>query len=106
VSRGRYSDIRELASPRAARYGDRFAPYGDPAIRDNPGEFNFKQFRSNVVLRWEYRPGSALFVVWQQGREDVEPVHGDRTFGGDLRRLFQTHADNTLLVKVSYWVDR
>ncbi|MGH7569186.1 MAG: hypothetical protein ACREL9_09485 [Gemmatimonadales bacterium] len=64
VSKRTYGRVRELANPRAERYGDRFQPYGDTAVTNNPGAFNVKQFRSNVVLRWEYRPGSALFLVW------------------------------------------
>jgi hypothetical protein len=106
ISKGRFSDIRELASPGARQYDDRFMAYPDPAVRDNPAQFNVKQFRSNVVLRWEYRPGSALFLVWQQGREDNEPTYGSRDLGGDLGRLFRSHANNTLLVKESYWFER
>jgi len=105
LSNGKYSNVRELANPRAARYEDRFQLYGDPAVQADPGEFNFKQFNSNVVLRWEYRPGSALFLVWQQGRVDGD-VYDSRTFGRDLDRLFDARADNTFLVKLSYWFDR
>src|SRR5512134_427016 len=57
VSKGTYRDVRELDQPRAAEYADRFRTYGDTVVTNNPGSFNFKQFRSNVVLRWEYRPG-------------------------------------------------
>jgi hypothetical protein len=106
ISKGQYTDVRELSAPRAASYPDRFKPYTDPAVVNNPGAFNFKQFRSNLVLRWEYRPGSALFLVWQQGRQDSEDQYGNRSFRGDLGRLFDAHADNTFLVKLSYWLDR
>lgn len=106
VSKGRYSNVRELDNPRAASYDARFKPYADPAVSDNPAQFNFKQFRSNVVLRWEYRPGSAVYLVWQQGREDSENVRGTRTLFGDMDRLFNAHPDNTFLVKFSYWLDR
>jgi hypothetical protein len=106
ISKGQYSNVRELDAPRAAQYADRFKPYTDPAVVANPGGFNFKQFRSNVVVRWEYRPGSALFLVWQQGRQDFENLYGNRSMSGDLDRLFKVHPDNTFLVKVSYWLDR
>ncbi len=106
VSKGSYSNVRELADPRAAAYDARFQPYTDPAVTLNPGAFNFKQFNANVVVRWEYRPGSALFVVWQQGRQDSEPLSGDRSFRRDLTRLFDAHPDNTFLIKLSYWLDR
>ena len=106
VSKGRYTDIRELAAPRAAAYADRYAAYGDTAVTNHPNDFNFKQFNSNLVLRWEYRPGSALFLVWQQGRQDSESQYGTRSLGGDLDRLFSAHPNNTFLVKLSYWFDR
>lgn len=106
VSKGIYSDIRELDDPRAADYDARLKPYADPAVSDNPRQFNFKQFRSNVVLRWEYRPGSALYLVWQQGREHFEDQRGTRTLFGDMDRLFAVHPNNTFLVKLSYWLDR
>ncbi len=102
VSKGTYSDLRELATPRAAKYDDR---YQSPTLLtlSAPGGFNFKEFRSNVVFRWEYRPGSTLFLVWQQGREDSADLAGTRPLGGDLRDVFNLRADNTLLVKASYW---
>lgn len=106
VSKGSYSNVRELANARAVRYEDRFQPYADTAVAANPGGFNFKQLRSNVVLRWEYRPGSTLFVVWTQGRDDFENRQGTRAFDGDFRRLFNAYPMNTFLVKVSYWLNR
>jgi len=106
VSKGTYRDVRELADPRAADYSDRFRTYGDTGVTNNPGSFNFKQFRSNVVLRWEYRPGSTLYAVWSQGRDDFESVEGDRSLRGDLRQLFDAYPMNTFLVKFSYWLNR
>jgi hypothetical protein len=103
VSKGRYTSVRELASPRAAAYGDRYQAYGDTAVTNAPGGFNFKQFRSNAVLRWEYQPGSTIFLVWTQGRQDSESAYGTRTLRGDFRRLFDLHPDNTFLIKVSHW---
>src|SRR5207244_11473113 len=74
VSKGNYSNARELAAPRAAAYDDRCKPYTGTL----QSGFTFKQFNSNVVLRWEYRPGSALFVVWTQGRRDLLGARGPR----------------------------
>jgi hypothetical protein len=103
VSKGHYSNVRELsATPRAAAYLDRFQPYGDPTVAQ---DFNVKQFRSNMVLRWEYKPGSTIYLVWSQGREDFEPAYGNRSFRGDFDELFHQHPDNTFLVKVSHWFD-
>jgi hypothetical protein len=103
VSKGRYTNVRELASARAAAYADRYQPYGDTAVTNAPGGFNVKQFRSNMVLRWEYQPGSTVYLVWAQGREDSEPEYGTRSFSGDFRHLFRSHPDNTFLIKVSHW---
>ena len=102
VSKGHYSRVRELVSPRAEQYDDRYAAYSGTS----PGDFNFKQFNSNLVMRWEYRPGSTLFVVWSQGRDDFEPTRGTRSFRGDFGRLFNAYPRNTFLVKMSYWLSR
>ncbi|PYO09410.1 MAG: hypothetical protein DMD30_05885 [Gemmatimonadetes bacterium] len=94
------------ATPRAANYDDRYAPYINPSVTSNPGGFNFKQLQSNVVFRWEYEPGSTLFVVWNEGRQGFAGAEGNKSFGGDVRDLFSLHPANTFLVKVSYWLNR
>ena len=98
ITSGDYSNLRALADGRADRYADRFTP----VVGAEPQDFNFKQFRSNTVLRWEYRPGSVLFLVWQQGRQDMRNP-GTYDMGRDFGDLFRTRADNTLLIKASYW---
>jgi hypothetical protein len=105
VSKGTYSNIRELDQPRATPYAARYRPYADTSVTNNPGGFNFKQFRSNVVFRWEYRRGSTLFLVWSEGREGDDDLEGGRSFWGDFGNLFSRHADDTFLMKVSYWLD-
>lgn len=67
-------------------------------------DFNSLQFRSNVVLRWEYQPGSTLFLVWAQAREGDGPA-GTPTLGDDLGQLFGVHPTNVFMVKVSYWLN-
>jgi hypothetical protein len=106
ISKGTFSDVRELAQPRSGSYAARYQPYTDPATAATPGGLNFQQFRSNVVFRWEYRRGSALFLVWSQGRQDSSDLEGRDTFGGNLGNLFSQRADNTFLLKVSYWFAR
>jgi hypothetical protein len=106
VSKGTYTDVREVAQARATSYAARYQPYTDPAVADDLGGFNFQQFRSNVVFRWEYRPGSTLFLVWSQGREGSSAVEGTKSFGGDLGDLFRQRANHTFLVKLSYWFAR
>jgi hypothetical protein len=100
VSKGTYSNLRELADPKAAAFADRYKPYTGV-----PDGFNRKQFNSTAVLRWEYRPGSTLFVVWTQGRQDGAGSQGSRSMGGDFRDLFNLHPNNTFLVKASYWIN-
>ncbi len=102
ISTGAFTDWRELDRPRARTYDARFRPYGGGA---NPPGFNVKQFNSNAVVRWEYRPGSALFVVWQQGRAQHALNPGTFELRRDVRDLFRAHPDNTLLVKASWWLN-
>ncbi len=107
VSKGTYTSVRQLSStPRAQTYDDRYAPYDNTAITSDPGGFNFKEFQSNVVFRWEYRPGSTLFAVWNEGRQGNDPVEGTANFQGDVRDLMRLHPANTFLVKMSYWLNR
>ncbi|MGB9004156.1 MAG: hypothetical protein WCB96_00375 [Candidatus Aminicenantales bacterium] len=61
----------------------------------------FSQIRSNLVIRWEYIPGSTLYLVWSQGRTGFEP-RGDFSFGRDVDNLFEIHPHNVFLVKFSY----
>ena len=101
VTSGAFSDWRALSStPVARRYADRFVPYGGGA---SPDGFNFKQFRSNAVVRWEYRPGSAVFFVWQHGRTQDDRNPGTFEVARDYRDLFRAMPDNTFLVKATYW---
>jgi len=58
------------------------------------------------VFRWEYMPGSTLFVVWNEGRQGFDGIEGDKNFRGDVRDLMRLHPANTFLVKASYWLNR
>ncbi len=105
VTTGTYTDVRELsATPRAAGYADRFRPYTPPA--GSQTSFEYKQLRTNSVVRWEYRPGSTLFVVWAHGRQDALSQNLNQSWMRDYRDLFSLHPDNTFLVKIAYWVAR
>jgi hypothetical protein len=105
VTKGTYSNIREVSpTPGAHRYDDRFQRYTlDP---DEPTAFHFAQLRTNAVLRWEYSPGSTLFLVWAHGRQAFENEYNDRSWRRDYRELFELHPDNTFLIKVAYWLNR
>ncbi|MGW8266225.1 MAG: DUF5916 domain-containing protein, partial [Longimicrobiales bacterium] len=118
LSAGAYRDFKQVENPRAERYQDRYSPLDPTLVEDryevdldgdgtlesfgNP-DFNFQQFRSNVVLRWEYRPGSLLYLVWSQGRDHLTPV-GNLALGDDLGDLFGQNPENVFLLKLSYWL--
>jgi len=67
---------------------------------DDPN-FNYKQFLSNLVLRWEYIPGSTIYVVWSQGRTAFE-TDGNFSYRQDMNNLFSEKPYDTFLVKFSY----
>ncbi|MGH7480627.1 MAG: DUF5916 domain-containing protein, partial [Longimicrobiales bacterium] len=122
VGSGDYGALKELVAPRTfdfATYGrDRgtIEPTGDGAFRVDPDaagpaapftvddeDFNVRSLRGNAVFRWEWRPGSTLFLVWQQVRED-EAFIGDFDASRDFRSLFSVTPENIFMVKVSYWL--
>ena len=100
VSAGDYTNFKELADGRAKAYADRYAPF---AYAGQP-DFNFRSFRTTNVLRWEYRPGSALFVVWQQGRDEFSQ-EGLFNFSHDFGRALDAPATNLFLIKISHWLN-
>lgn len=98
VSTGNYGRYSELVDGRAPRFEDRYAPYA----YNGDSDFRYRSFRMTNVVRWEFRPGSTLFVVWQQGREDEDSNVADaRSLGGS----FNAPATNVVLVKVAYWIN-
>ena len=113
---GRYDGFKVVTNPRAARTADRFAPvdlrdtgtgnlrgaYQETAIEMANPDFNWREFKSNLVLRWEYRAGSFLYCVWSQYRSDAADI-GGFSGGSQYRQLFAARPDNTFLLKVSYW---
>ena len=100
ITSGSYTNWRELNNPRADNYKDRFKPF---TLEGDPAGFNFKQFRSNTVVRWEYRPGSTIFLVWAQGRTQDGMDIGTFDMRRDANNLFRQRPDNTFLIKSSYW---
>ena len=68
----------------------------------NP-DFNYRSLRGSAVLRWEWRPGSTLYVAWTQTRSMSAGV-GDLELRRDWRELIGTPPENIFLVKVSYWL--
>lgn len=73
----------------------------DDTFRDR--DFNVRSLIANMVMRWEYRPGSTLFVVWQRRQEDEERI-GGFNFSRDARALVGAPARNVFMIKASYWL--
>lgn len=122
LTAGRYFDFLELSDPKAKKFDKRFSALGESITwNDEEGvyavdrnmdgieeysfegdaDYNFKQFRSNLVLRWEYMTGSVLYLVWSQGFTDYEAFK-PFAFSKDLNTLFGSDVDNTLMIKISY----
>ncbi len=80
-------------------------PPGGPEIELGRPNFTTLSLVGNAVMRWEYRPGAALFLVWQQRRSDFENT-GRFAPGRDLGGIFQKRPDNVFAIKASYWIAR
>jgi hypothetical protein len=121
VSANRFTAFRRVLDARARDQGARFETLEESRIErdgtevrvdlnadglaetdlDSP-DFTTTSFRANAVLRWEYRPSSTLFVVWQQDRE-AESGHGRYEPRAALDHLFSTAGRTAFIVKLSYW---
>ncbi|OJV35048.1 MAG: hypothetical protein BGO33_02380 [Bacteroidia bacterium 43-41] len=99
---GDYYGFKTVTRPRADKFNDRFTAM-DTYDYDNP-DFHFLQFRSNLVYRWEYKPGSVLYLVWSQGRT-VQGEDGTFRFKDYVCDLFKAAPQNDFLIKISYaWI--
>jgi hypothetical protein len=74
-----------------------------PGELANP-DFNYRSLRGTAVLRWEYRPGSTLYLAWQQSRADYAVGVGDFDFGRDRQAMFRARPDNVFVLKASWWL--
>lgn len=102
VSGGQYCGFKDLVDGRSRAYSGRDSPLAYAAA--GSADFNVKSFRTTNVLRWEYKPGSTWFVVWQQAREDAA-ADGNFRFGRDFRAVFRAPGRNVFLVKLAYWLN-
>ena len=122
IASGDYSRYKEYAAPRSEQrlvYGEDVGTV-TPGTRDvysidpdgtgpaasfdvEDPSFTFRSLRGNAVLRWEYLPGSTLFLVWTRSSASDLP-RGTIDFGQDARALFRGPAENIFLVKLNYWL--
>jgi len=100
VSAGAYSAFKSVVRPLASSVDAQFDPYPYSGRPD----FNVRSLRMTNVIRWEYKPGSVIYVMWQQGRES-SAANGAFQFGHDFGRVFGTPGSNVFLVKASFWLN-
>ena len=103
VSAVAYADWRALEDGRARDVTRRFRPYTE---RGAPEGFRFGQLRTNNVVRWEYRPGSVLFLVWTQGRDAYADAPSENGVRPGFDALLTQRPQNVFLLKASYWFGR
>ena len=119
VSRGSYSEFKHVTNPEAKVYEDRFALYNNVILSDgkylldenydfapdysigNP-DFNFHEFRSNFVAKWEYRLGSFIYLVWSSERTGRTGSSG-ASIGDSYKQLRSVFPNNIFLIKLNYW---
>jgi len=131
VSVGHYSDFRRTQEPRARDFPSRFHTFApgseirrvsesgdrpmhgvfldgdeDPAYTFADPGFRIRSLRGNAVLRWEFRPGSTLYFVWQQDRSRSDPALGRFDLTRDARGIVQASGEHVFLIKASYWLGR
>ena len=131
IASGQFARYNEFAAPRSSRrleYGRDFGTLittpnvdptqparilldadtdtlsGSPTYRFQDPTFTFRSLRGNAVLRWEYRPGSTLFVVWTRSSQIPDLPRGNIQFSDDASALFQGPSENIFLVKMTYWL--
>jgi hypothetical protein len=125
VSLGHFQHLKLAASPRAAAYADRFDVLdgnrinrpgdgsdvsvdvdadGTSEFTLNEPDFRILSLRTSAVLRWEFRPGSTLYLVWQQNRRDRTTAGTTPLRPSLLGDVFDAEGTHTLAVKVAYWI--
>lgn len=117
ASVGKFSDFKEITQARAKNYTDRYrlmdtfldgnqltvaAADGNPGYTIINPDFTFNQFRSNLVFRWEYKPGSQLFFVWGNERTGWKNDASSKV-GSAIGQLKDVASNNIFLIKLSYW---
>ncbi len=118
VATGRYTEYKDVDHPGADRFEERFHRLSGAELMRSDDvltgshngvfafsrpDFNFAQLRSNVVMRWEYRPGSSIFAIWSHG-QTADGTDGRFRLGRDLSDLADSQAEDIVMVKANYWI--
>lgn len=124
IATGSYSNFKHITDPEADNFSDRYYLYKENEIRydkmeetyfveeergsqycfENP-DFNVKEFLTNLVVRWEYQPGSVFYVVWSQSRDQYDG-YGTFNFSHDMADMVKIKPTNVFLIKFSYRIGR
>ena len=123
ISAGKYTEFKRITDPRADNYRDRFEIFDEEQIRYDKADeayhidedvngvddysidfpdFNYRDFNSNLVIRWEFTPGSLLYLVWAQARTGNIST-GRFSYSNDMDALFDVHPHDVFLVKLVKW---
>jgi len=119
----KYSNIKKATNTRAKNYFDRYYAYNQDQINFNnstnsyqidenvDGQTDFtisnpdmsrREFRSNLVIRWEYNPGSTIYLVWSQNRS-MESEYESTSIGKAINRVFSIYPDDVFMIKLNHW---
>lgn len=121
MSSGRYTEFKRATDTMNEKYETRFRllgedvltynaennnysvaePNGDQYTFNNP-DFSFREFRFNLVIRWEYRPNSTVYLVWGQDRSGSDSEYIS-SFSKNTKELFGYNPNNTFMLKLNYW---
>lgn len=120
VAVGRYSNFKRVTNPRSGSYNERFLEFSNPVLVGNEyqlyenehsvadysisnSDFNFSQFRSNLVVKWEYKSGSSIYFVWSNEQTAyINP--GESHLLNAYKQISNSHPNNLFLIKLSYWI--
>jgi hypothetical protein len=118
LSHGDYEDFKELSQPKTYDYhiytdeqitydGEDYHVTPDPSNPTNSfsfgnPDFHVKSLRGNAVLRWEYAPGSTLYIVWTQDRSNYD-YYNDFAIDSSMNKLLGEPANNIFMIKLTYW---
>jgi len=121
ISSGKYYEFKQATNTKDRRYENRFAMLDNNILNynsdnnrysvteidgkqysfDNP-DFSFREFRFNLVARWEYRPNSTVYLVWSQNRSGSNAEYTS-SFNRNVNELFEYNPNNVFMVKLSHW---
>jgi len=119
TSVAQYDRFKFATNTLASKYADRFQEFTSEEISASEGlynisnpkasgsftdpNFSFNEFRSNLVARWEYKPGSTLYLVWEHNRSGRMPVY-QPGWGSNIDQIWGIAPTNTFMLKANYWL--